>query len=328
MPKPILVTGASGYIGGRCAAALAADGRDVRWGTRRRPATVDFGAGDKTWVAYGDLAEGDALDAAVQGCGTVIHCAGHAHVAETPQAVAAAERINVIGTERLAHACARHGVERLIFISSALVLSGSRDRAGRIGDESPPHPSTAYAQTKARAETRLRDIGAETGLGWIVLRPPMVYGPGSPGNFHRLVKAVDAGLPLPLGRADAPKSFIYVDNLISAVSALISRPDVRNAAFVISDAEVTSTAGLIRAIGEALGRPARLLPVPAFACRILGRLIGKQQDIERLFEPLQIDASGFTQRLQWRPPVSLQNGVRQTVAAWQSIRANTVAERG
>lgn len=315
--KPILVTGAGGYIGGRCAESLAGRGLDVRRGTRRLP----DGAGDEPWVAYGDLADSEHLDAAVAGCGTVVHFAGHAHVRESPAEVAAAERANITGTERLARACARAGVERLIFISSALVLSGSRDAAGRISDASPPMPLTAYARTKAQAEQKLREIGAETGLNWIVLRPPMVYGPGSPGNFHRLVRAVDAGLPLPLGQAVAPKSFIQVSNLISAVSALIDHPDVRRESFVVADAEVTSTAGLIRLMASALGRPARLLPVPQAACRMLGRAIGKSDDIERLFEPLEIDLSGFTRRLQWRPPVRLDDGVRETVAAWREGRS-------
>ena len=149
----------------------------------------------------------------------------------------------------------------------------------------------------------------------------MVYGPGSVGNFLRLVKLVDAGIPLPLGKAIAPKSFVFIDNLISAVDALLARTDVRTRAFVVCDAEVTSTAGLVRHAAAALGKPARLVPVPQIACQLLGRMTGSEQDIVRMFEPLQMTALGLSQQLQWRPPNSLADGVRSAVVSWQMSRA-------
>lgn len=318
MSKNVFVTGATGYIGGRCANALAHLGYKVRCGTRRLVAPADGAGGTLSWFKHGDQFEGAELGSALAGCDTVLHFAGLAHVPETPAGIAQGMQSNVQGTANLATASAMAGIKRFIFISSALALSGARDHDGTIHDTDIPKPLTAYARSKVDAEDRLKDICRSTGMEWVILRPPMVYGPVSRGNFHLLLRAVDMGLPLPLGSATAPKSVIYVDNLISAVRAAVEHPDAGNHAFLIADLETTSTAGLVHSISLSLNRRSRLIPVPETICRLLGQILGRQADIERLFEPLKLDTSGIQVMLGWRPQISQDQAISMTVQAWRN----------
>jgi nucleoside-diphosphate-sugar epimerase len=315
MGTKIFVTGATGYLGRRCALALGNSGYTVLCGTRS-PQHEVLNKGCE-WVVYGDLTDSALLDQAVVGCDVVIHFAGHAHVPETPEGIAQAQRTNVGGTAKMVTASARAGVKRFIFISSALVLAGSRDRDGRIHDGSSPQPLTAYAQSKLDAEQQLQEIAEQTGMQWLVLRPPMVYGPGSPGNFNRLLRLVDLALPLPLGCATGRKNMIFVENLLSLIHVAVEHPKACCAAFLVGDADVTSTADLIRLISEGLSRPVRLLPLPQAVCRSLGKALGREQDVNRLFDPLYFGLDGVSSSLGWHPPVRLTDGVAATVGAWR-----------
>jgi nucleoside-diphosphate-sugar epimerase len=313
MSKTVLVSGSTGYLGGLCVRALGDAGFKVRSGTRCPMPTK---AGHE-WVVYGDLSDHPRLDDAVSGCDAVVHFAGHAHVPETASGIEQAQRTNVTGTVNLATACAEAGVKRFVFISSALVVAGSRDPDGCITDGSRPLPQTAYARSKAQAEQKLRELCEWYGMDWVILRPPMVYGPRSPGNFHRLLRLVDLGLPLPLGRATGRKSVIFVDNLLSAVNAVLLHPQAQNSAFLVGDAEITSTADLIEQMAAALARPARLLPLPQSVCRGLGKLIGREPDIDRLFEPLYFGLDDIANRIGWGPPVRQPDGIAATVQSWR-----------
>ena len=262
-------------------------------------------------MSYGDLDH--SLHEAVAGCDVVVHFAGHAHVPETPAGIEQAHRTNVMGTTELATACARSGVQRFVFISSALVLDGGRDPEGRIGDDCPRHPLTAYAQSKAEAEDRLLHVCEAAGMEWVVIRPPMVYGPQSPGNFQRLVGLVRSGVPIPLGRATAKRSFVFVDNLISAIQVAMVSPMARNETFVVGDDEVTSTAELLYMIGMQLGRPVRLLDLPLTLLQLAGSCVGRRADIDRVLKPLYVDASRIKRKLEWQPPFRLVEGVARSV---------------
>lgn len=150
-------------------------------------------------------------------------------------------------------------------------------------------------------------------MEWVILRPPMIYGPNAPGNFQRLLRLASTGLPLPFGRATAPKSFLYVDNLLSAVRLAIEKPEARNRTFLVADAQVTCTAGLIRLMSESLGQPARVLSVPEPVCRFAAALLGRRQDMDRLFEPLVLETSEFQLQTGWAPQFSLREGIYRTV---------------
>ena len=150
-------------------------------------------------------------------------------------------------------------------------------------------------------------------LEWVILRPPMVYGPGARGNFRRLVQLVRAGVPLPLGAATAPKSFIGIDNLADAVVRCVEHPRAANQVFLVADAETTSTVGLVRLIAAALGRRVWTPYVPPALLRAALGLAGRSRDVQRLFDPLELDTSRIRTLLDWSPPVSLAEGVRRAV---------------
>lgn len=313
-PCRVLVTGATGYIGAAFACHLAATGCEVVRGARGQVTSSP----DENWVCYGDLAEPVGIEMALENCGVVAHFAGHAHVRESAEGVARARQTNVIGSRLLAEAAARAGVRRFVFVSSALVLSGSKAGDGRIDDDSSVAPLTAYARTKAEAEETLRDVSARTGMECVIVRPPMVYGPGSPGNFRRLLRLVDTGLPIPFGSATGAKNFVYIDNLLSAIEKLVFHPGVAGGAYLVSDSGTTSTAALLRIMSCALGRAPRVYPFPVGAFMSLGRLLGRSQDMQRLFEPFYLDSRRLTAATGWRPHVALEEGVAITAAAYRS----------
>ncbi len=171
----------------------------------------------------------------------------------------------------------------------------------------------------SNSETRLEEAARGSALDWVILRPPMVYGPGARGNFRRLVQLVRAGvplpLPLPLGAATAPKSFIGIDNLADAVVRVVEHPRAANQVFLVADAETTSTVGLVHLIAAALGRRAWTPYVPPALLRAALGLAGRSRDVQRLLDPLELDTRRIRTLLDWAPPVSLAEGVRRAVKA-------------
>lgn len=291
----IFVTGATGFVGAACADALARAGHDVVCGTRRR---VRDGAPQRTWAVHGDLSSEIDWRDHLAGCDGVLHCAGLARVADNlsnEDAVA----INVTATARLVTAAADAGVKRFVFLSSA--LAATADDGNR------------YAATKRAAEKQVIDIAGRRAMDWVILRPPMIYGAGNTGNFARLVETVANGWPLPLAYATAPKSFVAIDNVASAVARVFDNPQARNRTFFVADTEQTSTAALVRDIAGALGQPARLWPVPASVMRLLGRVTGKTREIQSLFDPAVVDTSDMRVALSWSPPVTQGDAIRQAV---------------
>jgi nucleoside-diphosphate-sugar epimerase len=205
-------------------------------------------------------------------------------------------------------------VRRLVLMSSALVHG--QTSPGRPFTESDAlAPATPYARSKLLSETRLAAAAHETTLEWVILRPPMVYGPGARGNFLRLVQLVRAGVPLPLGAATAPKSFIGLDNLADAAVRAVEHPRAANQVFLVADAESTSTAGLVHHIAAALGRRVWTPYVPPALLRTVLTALGRSLDADRLLDPLELDASRIRTLLDWAPPVTLAEGVRRAVAS-------------
>jgi nucleoside-diphosphate-sugar epimerase len=306
----VLVTGATGFLGTAVAAALAGAGHDVVRGARAMPA-----GGGGTWVAYGEVGPETLWDGALDGVDVVVHLAGLAHLPDEMAAAAADAfvRVNAEGTARLATAAARSGVRRLVLMSSALV-HGQASPGRPFSERDAPAPATPYARSKLMSEMRLETAARETTLEWTILRPPMVYGPGARGNFRRLVQLVRAGVPLPLGAATAPKSFIGIDNLADAVVRAVEHPRAANQVLLVADAETTSTVGLVRHIADALRRRVWTPYVPPALLRSALALAGRSRDVRRLFDPLQLDTSRIRSLLDWSPPLTLAEGVRRAVA--------------
>jgi len=305
----VLVTGATGFLGGATAAALASEGCAVLRGARTSPGTVREG---EAWIGYGEIGPKTDWQEALEGVDTIVHAAGLAHLEDK----AGAERlwqVNVGGTASLAACAVARGVRRFILISSVAV-NGSITAGTPFTEDSGEQPDNSYAHSKLEAETRLKEIARGTAMECVILRPPLVYGLGARGNFRRLVKLVRSGLPLPLGCATAPRSFIAIDNLTSVIGRCVEHPAAANQTFLIRDAELASTVQLIHGIAAALGRRVWTPRIPASVMRAAFYLAGREGDFRRLFEPLDIDCGKVRKLLGWSPTVSMAEGLRRATA--------------
>jgi UDP-glucose 4-epimerase len=307
----IAVTGASGFIGTAVVEALRRAGRPVRRLARQAPATA---GGDVAIV--GDLAQPLELAAALQGVKAIVHCAGLAHQAPGAQGEARIIAVNATATVALAKEAARAGVQRFVFISSAKVM-GERSGQRPLSERDPPAPADAYARSKLTAEQGLRSMAADAGLDLIILRPPLVYGPGVRANFRRLLAACDSPWPLPLGAADAPRSLVAVGSLADAVRRCIDSPLRGCHVFFVADREAPTAAELIAQLRRLLGRPHRLPAVPLKLVRAAAKLAGRGADLDRLTLPFVLDTQALREAVDWQPSISLDRGLADTVAWWR-----------
>ncbi|MEA3195342.1 MAG: UDP-N-acetyl-alpha-D-quinovosamine dehydrogenase [Betaproteobacteria bacterium] len=273
-----LVTGATGFVG----RALCAELRDSGW---------QVVAGDQRQPGW---------EGALQGVDALVHLAAVVH---TRGSEAHYRQVNVEATERLALAAKRAGVRRLVFVSTIKVNGEETpvDRPFRAADA--PAPQDAYARSKWQAEQRLAGV---SGLEVVVVRPPLVYGPGVRANFRRLLQLVDTGVPLPFASIRNRRSLIYVGNLAALLRRCAEHPRAAGATLLAADGEDVSTPDLVQRMGAALGRPARLLPFPAFL--LPSRLTGS----------LTVDATETGERLEWQPPYPVDEGLARTVAWYRS----------
>ncbi|VWC36165.1 putative nucleotide sugar epimerase/dehydratase [Burkholderia arboris] len=314
----LVVTGANGFVGRAvCRLALAA-GHTVTALVRRPGGCVD---GVREWVHDAPDFAGlvDAWPADLE-ADCVIHLAARVHVMrdESPDPDAAFEATNVAGTLRVAEAARAHGARRFVFASSIKAV-GEGDRGVPLAEDAVPVPLDPYGRSKWRAEQALAQFGLRAGIDVVVVRPPLVYGPGVRANFLRMMDAVSRGLPLPLGAIAARRSLVYVDNLADALLRCAIDPRAAGECFHVADDDAPSVAGLLRMVGAALGRPARLFPVPVALLRALGRLTGRSAAVERLTGSLQLDAGRMKRVLDWQPPHTTRQGLEAT-AAWYRSR--------
>jgi nucleoside-diphosphate-sugar epimerase len=275
-------------------------------------------AGPADAVAVGDIGPDTDRRAARAGVRCVVHLAARAHVMSESASDPLAEyrRANVEATLRLARQAAAAGVRRLVFMSSIKVNGEASERPYTEADA--PRPEDAYGISKWETEQALAALAAATGLEVVVLRPPLVYGPGVKGNFLRLMRLVARGTPLPLASIANRRSLVYVGNLADAVIAALDAPHAAGRTYLAADGEDVSTPGLIRAIADALGTRARLLPCPATLLTLGAALTGRRAEAERLTGSLQVDATRLTRELGWRPRTTLAQGLAETAAWYQS----------
>jgi nucleoside-diphosphate-sugar epimerase len=311
---PLLITGASGFVGRALCEALAAADRPVRRALR---ATAPGAS-----IAVGDIGPATDWRAALEGVQCVVHLAARTHVLKESAADPLAEyrRANVEATERLARQAAAAGVRRLVFMSS-IKVNGEATSGRPYTEADPPRPEDAYGTSKWETEQALARIATETGLQVVVLRPPLVYGPGVKGNFLRLMRLVASGTPLPLASIANRRSLVYVGNLADAVIAAADVPGAAGRTYLVADDEGVSTPDLVRAIGTALGARARLLPCPPALLELGAGLAGRRAEIARLTGSLQVDAQAAARELGWRPRVDLERGLAAT-ARWYHAQSN------
>jgi UDP-glucose 4-epimerase len=304
----VAVTGANGFVGRRVVAALAAAGTPVRAVVRPGASAVPASAG----VDVHRLGT-RGWDAALDGCDGVVHLVARTHQlheATGTDVEAAYRAVNVDLTVDLLAAAQRAGVRRLVLMSSVKAVGESRDAP--YDERSVPQPQDAYGRTKLAAEQLVHAAPLDT----VVLRPPLVHGPGVLGNVRRLLAALSRGVPLPLGRATARRSLVHVDNLADAVRVSLDHPAATGRTYFVADAEVLSVRELVEELAAGLGRPARLVPVPPGALLAAGRLARRGEEVERLVRPLVLDTAPLRAELAWSPPLRAHEGLRRTAAAY------------
>jgi nucleoside-diphosphate-sugar epimerase len=312
-----LVTGASGFVGQALCSALLAEGDSVRAAVR---SSDSLPASDGLEVtAVGEIGAQTDWSTALAGVDCVIHCAARAHVMHETEAdaLAAYREVNVAGTQRLAEQAAALGVRRLVFLSSIHVLGIHTNGRGPFFVSDAPAPVEDYAISKREAEQALWAVSARTGLEMVVVRPPLVYGPGAKGNLLRLASLVARGLPLPLAAVHNHRSLVGLSNLVDLLRLCAAHPAAAGQALLVSDGQDLSTPQLIQLLAEGMNKPARLLPVPVGGLRAAGSLLGKRAEIDRLVGSLQVDSRHTRELLGWIPPVSAEDGVRE-MARWYS----------
>ena len=263
----------------------------------------------------------DWSEALGQDTDVVVHLAAQVPLTDTA-AEDQADRYtqaNTLGTANLARRCAQHGVKRFIFVSTVKVLGEGKSEPYQDTDLAVP--ADAYAISKWDAEQALWQVAAETGMEVVMLRPPLVYGPGVKGNFLRLMQAIDKRRPLPLGAIHNQRSLIYLGNLVDAIHRCVTHPKAAGKAFLVSDGDDVSTPELVRRIAAALERPPFLLPVPVSWMRWAGRVLGKQAAVDRLLGSLCVDISPLREELDWTPPYSMQEGLEATAQWYRKTKA-------
>lgn len=310
--KTILVTGANGFIGKAVCADLAARACHVR-GVVRHQLRMASQPGFEC-LSMDEIDANTDWSAALDGVDSVVHLAARVHLMRETAANPLAEfrRTNVALTLNLARQAAAAGVRRFIFISS-IKVNGEVTPVGQpFTAEDVPHPTDPYGISKLEAEQGLLELAAETGLEVVIIRPVLVYGPGVKANFHAMMHWLLKGFPLPLGALPNRRSFVALENLADLIAICVQHPAAANQIFLASDGEDLSISGLLRRTGAALGKPARLIPVPVMVLRGGARLVGQEAVMQRLCDSLQVDISKTRRVLGWLPPVGVDDALRET----------------
>ncbi|MEY3288715.1 MAG: hypothetical protein RLZZ419_957 [Pseudomonadota bacterium] len=308
----LLVTGYNGFIG----TSLCRELHQHEFTVRATVRLANLLSETTETLAVGAIDSATDWSEALCNVDVLVHLAARVHVMNDTASDALAEfrKVNVEGTLNLARQAVEAGVQRFIFMSS-IKVNGEGTRLGHpytVYDQSAP--IDPYGISKCEAEEALRKLANETGMEVVIIRPPLVYGPGVKANFYTMMRWLEKGLPLPLGAIHNKRSFIALDNLINLIVTCITHPAAANQTFLAADGEDLSTTELLQRIGNALGKPAKLIPVPVWLLNTGAMLLGKKDMAPRLFHSLQVDISKTCELLNWQPPVSVDDALKKTVA--------------
>lgn len=305
----ILLTGASGFVGNALVTDLTRL-KDSKFSVSVALRKPQYFSG-YTSFHINDISGKTDWSEALANQNVVIHTAARAHIMKDEMADLLAEyrKVNVDGTLNLARKAAKAGIKRFIFISS-IGVNGNINICP-FTEEDKPNPVEPYAQSKWEAEQGLWQIQRETGIEIVIIRPPLVYGTNAPGNFGSLIRWVDKGIPLPLGAIHNKRTLVALDNLVDLIITCIDHPSAANQVFLAGDGEDVSTTELLRAVAKAMGKPSRLIPVPAGLLMFGATVLGKKAMAQRLLGSLQIDMSKARDLLGWRPVVTIDEQLRK-----------------
>ena len=307
-----LVTGASGFVGSQLCKYLLGAGYDVLGSVRGTPSMPYEQQGPELDVSAN-------WQPMLQGVSTIVHCAARVHMLADKSADPLAEyrRVNVDGTLALARQAVANRVKRFVFLSSIKVNGESTEPGQPFTEEILVPPQDPYGLSKYEAELGLQELARETHMEVVIVRLPLVYGPGVKANFLRMIKLVDAGIPLPFGRVSNQRSLLYVRNLCQFIELVIDHPAAANEAFLISDAEDVSTPQLLTAIGRALGKKYRMLSMPVSGLTFLASVCGMKPEIDRLVGSLQLDIGKARKLLGWTPVATVESGLAETINTYR-----------
>lgn len=307
----VLITGGTGFVGQLLARTIQAQGHDVVRAVRQAQpdsvliSTVD---GSTSWHE------------ALQGCDSVVHLAARVHVMNDKSTDPLREfrRVNVEGTANLARQAAAAGVRRFVSLSSVKVNGEATQVGHPFAADDTPSPEDPYGISKHEAELVLRQIAKETGMEVVIIRPPLVYGPGVKANFASMMRWLCRGIPLPLAAVTHNRrSLVALDNLVDLIVTCLNHPAAANQTFLVSDGEDLSTAELLKRLGAAMGHPARLFYLPPVLLK-LGALVSNKPGIyQRLCGSLQLDIAKTRQLLGWTPPVPVDEGLRRAAEGFR-----------
>ena len=316
----ILVTGASGFVGGALCASLV-NRFPLRISVRDKSKTELFANVD---IFEASLSPDQDWSSTLSGVSAVVHCAARVHVMSEEAADPLFEfrRTNVDGTLNLARQASEAGVRRFVFISSIKVNGECTDLGHPFAADQIPVPSDPYGVSKYEAEMGLRALSEETGMEVVIIRSPLVYGPGVQANFLSMMNWLQRGIPLPLGGVTKNRrSFVFIDNFVSMIIACINHTAAANQTFLVSDDEDLSTSGLLECMALALGLPSKLIAVPTALITLGAKLIGRPDISQRLCGSLQVDIRKTKDLLGWSPPVSVDEGLRKTASHFLKIQS-------
>ena len=306
----VLVTGASGFVGSALCAHLVAEGHAVRGAVRNTQGKPLPGV---EYQIVSDMSIGANWREVLTDINVVVHCAARVHVMKEASVdpLAAFREVNVKGTACLAEQAVDRGAKRFIYISS-IKVNGEVTGGHPFKADDTPAPEDPYGISKWEAEQVLQSIADKTELGVVIIRPPLVYGPGVRANFLRLMQGIMSGVPLPLGAIDNRRSIVALDNLVDLIEDCLNNPQAINQTFLVSDGDDLSTKAMFQRTAVALGRSVRLIPVPVSLLWTMARLFGKSDFAQRLCGSLQVDISKTQDRLSWSPPISVDEALHKT----------------
>jgi nucleoside-diphosphate-sugar epimerase len=308
----VLVTGANGFIGQAVCADLSARGYHVLGTVRKSSEEVQSDA--MQHLVMGSIDEHTDWSAALSGVDSVVHLAARVHLMRETAADPLAEfrRCNVALTLNLARQAAKAGVKRFIFVSSIKVNGENTPFGQPFSADDVPRPLDPYGVSKHEAEQALLQLARQTGLEVVIIRPPLVYGPGVKANFSLMMRWLLKGVPLPLRALDSLRSFVALDNLVDLIATCLLHPAAANQIFLVSDGEDLTVTAWLQRTAAALRIPSRLLPVPMFVLKLAVLMIGKEDILHRLCDPLQVNIEKTQCLLGWKPPVSIDAALEKT----------------
>lgn len=305
----IIVTGSTGFIGSRLINTLFSKDRFNVTAVSRKCNSLSSKV-KITQIQIKKIDSSTDWSKTLRGQDVVIHIAAVAHMSSSDDEVLAKyQSTNVEGTRNLALQAAKAGVKRFVLLSSIGVNGNISSMPFCLTDD--VNPQEPYAKSKWHAEKALKDICSAMGMEFTILRPPMVYGPNAPGNFGRLTHWIKKGIPLPLGAVHNKRSLVALDNLVDLIIVCIDHPAAANQIFLAGDGQDLSTTDLLREVGEAMEKPARLIPVPSSILMAGAMMLGKKTMAQRLLGSLQVDISKTQELLDWQPPLTIKQGLKR-----------------